>query len=478
MKKNNMETITLIVLILVFIAITVLIFLNFKKSSIKKGDIYVLQERLVNKEKQLEELRVEHEKNLAKIEAQNNDILSLTVRLSASEVKAKQVEVLREELENERKKVSVLLDENNKKSNKITELDTSIENERKNFDEKLNLLEDSKGKMTLEFTNLANRIFEENGDKFKTKNKESLDLLLKPLGEKIMEFKTEVKNSNEKSIEARGQLLEKIQQLQNLNNKLSEDAVNLTQALKGGSKTQGNWGEFILESVLETAGLTKGREYDVQKSEKSDEGRNLKPDVIINLPGSKKIIIDSKVSLTSYEKFHSSTETIQREKYLKEHIISIEKHIKELSEKHYEELFKNESLDFVFMFIPIESAYSLALNRSADIFFKSSKDRIVIVTSSTLLASLKTISYLWKQHDQNKNVVEIARQGGELYNKFVGFVEDLENIGNRIGQANTAYDDAMNKLSTGKGNLIRRVENIRELGVPVKKKLPEDLINN
>jgi len=203
----------------------------------------------------------------------------------------------------------------------------------------------------------------------------------------------------------------------------------------------------------------------------------MKPDVIINLPESKKIIIDSKVSLTAYEKFHSSTDDTQREKYLKEHILSIEKHIKELGTKHYEGLFKERSLDFVFMFIPIESAYSLALSKTEDVLFNSNKERIVIVTSSTLLASLKTISYIWKQHDQNKNVVEIARQSGEMYNKFANFVYDLKAIGTRLGQANTAYDDAMNKLSTGKGNIIRRVAKLRELGIPVKRQLPEDLIN-
>jgi DNA recombination protein RmuC len=258
---------------------------------------------------------------------------------------------------------------------------------------------------------------------------------------------------------------------------MSEEANNLTKALKGDTKTQGNWGEFILESILEKSGLVKGREFVIQETVKSDDGSNLRPDVIVNLPDNKSMIIDSKVSLTAYEAYCSNDEKAVKERSLSEHINSIRRHIKGLSPKDYQNLYGLQSLDFVLMFIPIEPAFALAVQNDASLFYDAFEKNIVIVSPSTLLATLRTISSIWKQEKQNRNALEIAKKGGELYDKLVGFVDDLVEVGTRMKKAGESYESAMKKLTEGRGTIISKAENLKQLGAKSTKTIDPRIVD-
>ncbi|MEQ9308668.1 MAG: DNA recombination protein RmuC [Balneolaceae bacterium] len=331
--------------------------------------------------------------------------------------------------------------------------------------------------LKIQFENLANKILEENTQKFTKQNKESLDQLLNPLGLKLEEFKKKVEDTYNEENRQRATLKEQIRQMGELNQKMSEDAKNLTKALKGDSKAQGNWGEVILERILERSGLTKGREYEVQQSATTEEGRRLQPDVIVQLPDDKFLIIDSKVSLTAYERFSSAEDEVDVESALKQHVLSIRSHVKGLSEKNYQQIHGDRSPDFVLLFIPIESAFGLALQTDSELYYDAFDQNIVIVSPSTLLATLATIDSVWKQEYQNKNALEIAQRGGALYDKFVGFVESMEDIGQRIRQTQDSYDTAMNRLSTGSGNLVGQADKLKKLGAKASKKLPSSFLD-
>lgn len=324
----------------------------------------------------------------------------------------------------------------------------------------------------VEFKNLANEIFEEKSKKFTDQNKVNIHELLKPLGEKISQFEQKVDQTNKDGIARNAALKEQIVGLRELNQKITVEAENLTKALKGDTKTQGNWGEFILESILEKSGLEKNREYFVQESITQD-GRRFRPDVIVNLPDKKSIVIDSKVSLTAYERFVNEED----EQHLKHHLISIRKHVKDLGEKNYQNLYKVEGLDFILMFVPIEPAFTLAVQHEPGLFNEAYSKNIVIVSPTTLIATLRTIANIWKQEFQNRNALEIARQSGALYDKFKAFADDLIKIGNTLKQTTTTYESAMNKLTNGKGNLISRAERLKELGAKASKDMDERLLD-
>jgi DNA recombination protein RmuC len=326
-----------------------------------------------------------------------------------------------------------------------------------------------------EFKNLANDILEEKSKKFTEQNKEKLDSLLKPLGEKINEFQKRVEDNHKEDLKGRSALDQHLKTLQELNQKMSDEAKNLTKALKGDTKQQGNWGEVILQRILEKSGLRKGFEYETQESTTTEEGRRLQPDVIVNLPDEKKLVIDSKVSLTAYEKYASAEELADQQHALKQHINSLRAHVKGLSNKNYEQIHGFQSPDFVLMFIPIEPAFGLAMQNDPDLYNEAFDKNIIIVSPTTLLATLATIDNVWKQEYQNKNAMEIASRGGALYDKFVLFVESLQDIGNRIQQTQKSYDDAMSRLSSGSGNLVRQAEMLRGLGAKASKKLPAGL---
>lgn len=369
--------------------------------------------------------------------------------------------------------------------NKVFELNSLLSSSKAEYKNVQLKLEEQKAdivnlqeKFSKEFENLASKIFEEKSTKFTIQNKENIDSILRPLNEKIKDFEKKVEEVYVNDSKERATLFQQIKTLHELNQQMSKDATNLTNALKGQTKTQGNWGEFILETILEKSGLVKGREYLVQESITTTDGKRFQPDVIIKLPESKTLIIDSKVSLNAYERFVSSEVESDRAANVKEHITSIRNHIKNLSSKNYQNLYELKSLDFVLMFLPIEPALSLAIQNDMNLFNEAFEKNIVIVSPSTLLATLRTIASIWRQEHQNKNALDIARQSGALYDKFVGLLEDLKSVGEKIKATQNSYEDAMKKLSTGRGNLIGSVEKIKRLGAKTTKAVPQNLLDS
>jgi DNA recombination protein RmuC len=326
-----------------------------------------------------------------------------------------------------------------------------------------------------DFELMASKILDEKSEKFTLQNKENIKQILNPLQEKIQVFEKKVEDSQKESISMHSALKEQLLGLKDLNQQMTKEATNLTRALKGDSKMQGNWGELVLERVLEKSGLEKDREYFVQQSFSTDEGSRVLPDVVLHLPDNKKMIIDSKVSLTDYERYVNADED-DRPQFLKAHVSSIRKHVDQLSDKKYEDLYDIESPDFVLMFIPIEPAFAIAINDDNSLYNKAFEKNIVIVTPSTLLATLRTIDTMWNNEKQQRNAIEIARQAGALYDKFEGLVSDLTGVGKKIDAAKSDYSSAMNKLVEGRGNLITSVEKLKKLGAKAKKSLPETII--
>ena len=327
------------------------------------------------------------------------------------------------------------------------------------------------------FKNLASQILETNSEKFKKQNKEQIGDLLSPLGKEIEKFKNKVEQTNKDYIERNSALSEKIKSLESLNIKLSQDAINLTNALKGDAKTQGDWGEIQLEVLLEKSGLMDGVHFSTQGGYKDEDGKIKKPDFIIHLPENKHLIIDAKVSLTAYESYYNAEDDSQREISLKKHIDSIRSHFNELSGKNYPSLYGINAPDHVLMFVPIEPALMLALHEDQRIYLDALDKNIVLLSTSTLLATLSTIASIWKQEDQKRNVLEIAKEGGLLYDKFEGFVSDLLSVGKSLKSSQDSYQEAMNKLVDGRGNIIKKVENLKALGAKTKKSLPQKIVD-
>ncbi|MBF6642287.1 DNA recombination protein RmuC [Flavobacterium sp. J49] len=358
----------------------------------------------------------------------------------------------------------------------LSKKETDFENLWERNKEQKEEVEKLQEKFTKEFENLANKILEEKTVKFTEQNKENLKNILTPLQDKIQLFEKKVEDTHKESIDYHAALRQQILGLREMNEQMSKETLNLTKALKGDSKMQGNWGELILERVLEKSGLEKGREYEVQQSFVTEEGNRVFPDVVINLPDGKKMVVDSKVALTAYERYINAEEDSEKAQFLKEHVIAIKRHVDQLSEKNYQDLYQMESPDFVLLFIPIESAFALALNEDTSLYNKAFEKNIVIVTPSTLLATLRTIDSMWTNQKQQENALEIARQAGALYDKFEGFVGDLVKIGKKMDEAKVEYQGAMNKLVDGKGNLVTSVEKLKKMGAKAKKALPENIL--
>ncbi len=338
-------------------------------------------------------------------------------------------------------------------------------------------LEDLQKKFTTEFENVANKILEKNSEKFTAVNQKNIGDVLNPLKEKIQLFEKKVDETYEKGLKDQTQLRAELLKLYDLNNKISEEASNLTKALKGDVKKQGNWGEVVLERILERSGLNEGEQgYQKQFSDTSEDGKRIQPDIVINLPDSKHIIVDSKVSMIAYERAVNAESEDERQKHVKEHLLSLRTHIKGLSEKHYQTASKLNSPDFVLLFIPIEASFSVAIQEDQELFSFAWDHKVVMVSPSTLLATLRTISSIWQQENQTRNAIEIAKQSGALYDKFVGFIADMENIGKNLDTTRKTYDAALNKLHVGAGNLVRRAENMRKLGAKATKELPGKLL--
>lgn len=337
-------------------------------------------------------------------------------------------------------------------------------------------LESLQVRFTKEFENLANKILDEKSQKFTEQNRNNLDVILNPLKEKIKDFEQKVEQAYKQESVERNTLKGEIRILMDLNRKISEEAENLARALKGDTKKQGNWGEFILEKILEHSGLIKGQEYDVQVSSTDEHGKKLQPDVVVYLPDDKHVIVDSKVSLVAYESMVNAGTEEERDRYMKDHLMSIRSHIKGLSDKNYQAVPGFTSPDFVLLFMPIESSFGLAVQADRELFTYAWDRKVVIVSPSTLLATLRTIAALWKQDRQTRNALEIARLGGGLYDKFKGFVDDLIDVGKKMDAAKGSYADAMSKLTNGSGNILRKVEELRKLGAKTTKELPATLV--
>lgn len=391
--------------------------------------------------------------------SQNNQLSELKISFQNLQIEKQKVQVEKEEF-------AILL------AKKENDFDNLLERNKEQKQEVNELQE----KFSKEFENLANKILEEKTQKFTEQNKENLKNILSPLQDKILHFEKKVEDTHKESIDYHAALRQQILGLREMNAQMSKETINLTKALKGDSKMQGNWGELVLERVLEKSGLEKGREYEVQQAFTSEDGGRILPDVIINLPDGKKMVVDSKVSLTAYERYVNEDDDAQQNIYLKEHVNSVKRHVEQLSDKRYQDIYHMESPDFVLLFIPIEPAFALALQEDLNLYNKAFEKNIVIVTPSTLLATLRTIDSIWTNQKQQENAIEIARQAGALYDKFEGFVSDLIKIGKKMDEAKVEYSSAMNKLTEGKGNLVTSAERLKKMGAKAKKALPEAIL--
>lgn len=362
--------------------------------------------------------------------------------------------------------------------NELTELKTRLEQERKNFAEQLKLLQDAKLDLGKEFENIANKIFDHKQQQFSNTSKSLLENTLDPLRLQLNEFRRKVEDVYEKETADRNRLAGQVLELQKQTQKIGEDAINLAQALKGNSKIQGNWGEVVLERLLEQSGLQKGREYDTQLSFTSEAGGRRMPDVIVHLPENKDIIIDAKVSLVDYEKYCNADDELERQRYLNAHVASLRNHIKQLSIKDYEKLDGVKSLDFVFIFVPVEAAFLLALQHEPGLSHEAYDRRIILVSPTNLLAILRTVENIWRYEKQNRNAERIAREAGALHDQFVLLLDSLDNIGNYLDKTREAYDTARKRLQTGRGNLVKRVDDIRRLGAKTKKRIDRELVED
>lgn len=393
---------------------------------------------------------------------------ALFFRLSYSRVSG-ETNALKEE-------ITRLQNEVNRLGSEAAKLGAELEAEKRLSSEKLQTLNDSKQVLTEQFKNLANDILEEKSQRFASQNQQNLDNLLRPLQERIGEFKKRVDDVYEGEARERFALKAEIERLANLNNQMSSDTQALTKALRGESKTQGDWGEMVLETILEHSGLRKGHEYDVQDSHTDSDGSRLQPDVVIHLPENRHLVIDSKVSITAYTRYIQADDEATKEKELALHVQSLKQHIAGLSAKNYQHLYGLGSIDFVLMFVPLEPAFLAAMSHNSNLFQEALHKNIVLVCPSTLLATVRTVAHLWRQEHQNRNALEIAKQCGLLYDKFVGFVDDLDKVGQRLDQAQSSYNDAYGKLKTGRGNLIKSAEKVKDLGVKPTKKLDNKLL--
>jgi DNA recombination protein RmuC len=367
---------------------------------------------------------------------------------------------------------------------KLVQISTQREQELAHAEDKFQSLQAAREELRQQFRAMASDILDEKSVKLAETNQLGLGSILQPLQEKIASFEKKVEETYSREARERFSLEKELRNLQTLNSRLSEDALNLTRALKGDNKAQGNWGEFILSSILDASGLTEGREYETQRTlmasqpHATDDGRMIRsqPDVLIYLPDNRQVIVDSKVSLTAYERYCSAETEEERQLSLQQHVLSLKSHIKQLSEKRYQNLPQLNSLDFVLLFVPIEPAFSLALQKEPGLFNSAFEHQIVLVGPTTLLATLRTIQNIWRYENQSRNAQDIANKAGAMYDKFVNFAEDMDELGKKIDTTRRSYDAAMNKLQLGRGNLISRAETLRELGARAsKQQMPDRL---
>ncbi|MCD4696881.1 MAG: DNA recombination protein RmuC [Bacteroidales bacterium] len=414
-------------------------------------------------QKKLSEIEKSNSQNVAQLDKEKSILAEKTNDLRLA------IEQSAEELNLERQK-------NEELNTRIAKAEVEFKNLREKLTSQKEEMEELQKIFTLEFENVANKILKQNTREFSEASQKNMTDILNPLKEKITTFEKKVEDTYQKGIKDQTDLKAELKKLYDLNARISEEANNLTKALKSDSKKQGNWGEVILERVLERSGLVKGQEYETQVRATNEDGKSIQPDVVVNLPDNKHIIIDSKVSLVAYDHFSSEEEQEAKESFLKQHIESIKNHIKSLSDKNYHAAGLFDTPDFVLLFMPIESAFSLAIQADINLFNYAWERKIVLVSPTTLLATLRTVASIWKHEKQTRNAIEIARQGGALYDKFVGFLKNMEELGLQLGRATKTYEEASNKLSEGRGNLVRQVQNLKELGAKTNKSIPGNLL--
>ena len=407
---------------------------------------------------------------LMRIFAQKDKIIiqNLSIKIAVAEEKIKHLQNAETESKQYQQQLALAKTKN-------AELQTRIAEQEKNAYEKLKLLQDAEKQLTTQFENLAGKIFEDRSKQFTEQNKTSIDHIITPLREQLGEFKQRIETVYDNENKDRITLREEIISLRRDTAKMNQEALNLTRALKGDKKTQGNWGEMILEKVLERSGLRKGIEYDTQGAFRDDDNRLFKPDVIVHLPENKDVIIDSKVSLLAYERYCSADDDQDRMVAIRQHTTAVREHIKSLSDKDYSSLHGIKSLDFVLMFMPIEAAFVAAFQADEQLFSDAFEHKIIVVTPTTLLATLRTIENIWRYERQNENARAIAEKAGIVYDKIRGFVEELDKLGKQLSTVHSTYDGVMNKLTQGNGNLIRQASSFVDLGVKVKKTFPKNI---
>lgn len=432
-----------------------------------------LSEKLASAGQQLESLRIDWAALQAQSDQRRDVMAEMEVQKAGLAQAATRIPVLEEALEKSRRSQEELNAVNLSLEKRLSAISTQLDAERRQAEEKLTLLDNARQRLTTEFQVLAERILEEKGRVFADHSRAQMDGLIGPLREQLGDFKKRVEDVYDKESRDRAALLNEIGHLKNLNERIGKDALNLTQALKGDVKVLGGWGEVILERIFEASGLEKGRAYETQVSLADIHGHRFQPDAVVHLPEGRDVIVDAKVSLNAYERFYASNDETTRSAALRAHLASMRAHLKGLGEKHYEDLQSLRTLDFVLMFVPIEAAFAAALEHDGSLFTEAYEKNVILVSPSTLLVTLKTIHHIWRTADQNENALEIARQAGGMYDKFIGFIEALEEVGRQLDRAKDAYRTARERLCTGRGNLIRRAEQLKILGVKANKTLPD-----
>lgn len=409
------------------------------------------------------EQQLEHQLDLAEQrEAQ------LQQSLSQSEQRLQQAEQVQQQLQQQRSQLQADLAANQSK----------LESTLKHAEEKQRTLEASEERLKKEFERLAQQIFEQKSERLQQSSKQTLEVTLAPFKQQLEAFKKQVESQYTEELKQRASLTTEITSLKELNKQMAAEADALTRALKGDTKAQGNWGEVVLERILTQSGLREGHEYETQSHHRDEDGKSFKPDVVVHLPNEKDVVIDSKVSLVAYERYFNSDDDKEREAALSEHVNSLRTHIKGLSKKNYQQLASVRTLDYVLMFIPIEPAFLLAVDRDPELIRLALEHNIMLVSPTNLLVALRTVNNIWQYEHQNRNAQKIAEDAGKLYDKFAGFIEDMQKIGNSLDTVRKHYDGAMNKLSTGRGNLVGRVEKFKEMGVQTSKKLDSKLLDD
>ncbi|API86611.1 DNA recombination protein RmuC [Francisella uliginis] len=443
-----------------------------------------------NKSKQVETIRQAYEQykdstqnELAKLRGKNVTFDTLLDQEKQRNVELKQdntlrIDELKQELKEEREKSYSYIEEIKNYKSQVSMLETQLKEQNSAMQDKLELLQNSETKLKTEFENLASKIFEDNSKKLSERNQESLNSVLNPVREQLKDFKQKVEDVYDKESTARGALQNELKTLKELNQKMTAEAHNLTNALRSSTKQQGIWGEMVLENVLEKSGLREGFEYFREKHTTDEEGKAYRPDVVVKLPDNRDIIIDAKTSLFAYNDYMAADEE-QKQAHLKAHIRSIREHIKGLANKSYENLKGINSLDFIFMFIPVEGALLLALDNDTNLYDEAFKQKIILVSPTTLLVALRAVENTWRYEKQAQSITDIYSRAEELYKKFVGFVDDLEKVGKSISDANKSYENAFSKLKTGRGNLIGQVEKLKLISnIKPKKELDNNLVEN